>query len=403
MPDLEIIDLGALPKTRATARVALSLLVESRKKAATLKFRFERFFLPETWIYRSELPVRQRILWLLRGLKFVIGKSLENAHIFVYLSPTFRYLAKVRFFRSDPMLAIPSALKQQSLDWMIIPCASPSSFVTDLLRFYENRDTRTIVAMDNWDNLTSKSVFPVHPDFITVMGKKDIHYAKLIHEINEEKVLPYGLPRLDVYRLRSREKVLKFSDVIQILYCGFSLAHSEMKVIDGLAKSLEEQLGIGKFEITYRPHPGALPRFDSYEIANPRIRKYTFEDLTRTELPVTDLKFIDEILKFDLVVGGPTTLLLEAMILGKPCVLDLTEDGYHRTTAGNAARRYTHLNDLVKVKGLRLGKSIDEFSNQVIDLIMSNVCEIEYDLEELFNSAQPTYADQLVSLLIKTK
>ena len=43
----------------------------------------------------------------------------------------------------------------------------------DLVRICENSKTKTYFIIDNWDNLSSKTVFIKKPDFIGVWGKQN--------------------------------------------------------------------------------------------------------------------------------------------------------------------------------------------------------------------------------------
>ena len=133
---------------------------------------------------------------------------------------------------------------------------------------------------------------------------------------SSKTILPIGLPRFDVYRsLKKNGGAGKNSSKKQVLYAGFSLAHSEKRVVDALADHLDTNYGPGVVAVHYRPHPLGVPRIDDYEIKNPHVVVTDHGDLLRTGLPHMDDDFINALTGADVVVGAPTTLMLEAMLV----------------------------------------------------------------------------------------
>jgi hypothetical protein len=282
-----------------------------------------------------------------------------------------------------------------------VPCNALDELMTDYLAHAKQIGLRSLLALDNWDNLTSKSAFVVQPDVVTVMGEKCVQYAMEIHDSDPKSVLPIGLPRFDVYRsLKKNGGAGKNSSKKQVLYAGFSLAHSEKRVVDALANYLDAKYGPGVVEVYYRPHPLGVPRIDDYEINNAHVVVTEHGELSRTGLPHMDDEFINALTEADVVVGAPTTLMLEAMLVGRPCVLDITSDKFHRTTAGNAARRYTHMKDLLAVSELARGETIEQLSMEVEKILDAGVAGIDYEIAHLYDITTASYTDQLLSVLL---
>ncbi len=103
----------------------------------------------------------------------------------------------------------------------------------------------------------------------------------------------------------------------------------------------------------------------------------------------------------DVVVGAPTTLLLEAMLLGRTCVLDLTLDGFHRTTAGNSARRHTHMLDLLAVTSLPRGKNVTELISTIDSSLENSMNYKNYEISHLYNVTDKPFDIQLMAFLAK--
>ncbi len=59
--------------------------------------------------------------------------------------------------------------------------------------------TKTVVLIDNWDNLSSKTAFIENPDYLGVWGTQSVGFAKDIHQMTNDKIRIMGTPRFDVY------------------------------------------------------------------------------------------------------------------------------------------------------------------------------------------------------------
>jgi hypothetical protein len=58
--------------------------------------------------------------------------------------------------------------------------------------------TKTLILVDNWDNLSSKSAFIKNPDYLGVWGKQSVDFASRFHEMLPDKVRVIGTPRFGV-------------------------------------------------------------------------------------------------------------------------------------------------------------------------------------------------------------
>jgi spore coat polysaccharide biosynthesis predicted glycosyltransferase SpsG len=143
-----------------------------------------------------------------------------------------------------------------------------------------------------------------------------------------------------------------------------------------------------------------VPRIDDYEIKNAHVVVTEHGELSRTGLPHMDDEFINALTEADVVVGAPTTLMLEAMLVGRPCVLDITSDKFHRTTAGNAAQRYTHMRDLLAVRDLARGETIDQLISAVNKVLDAGPTKVSYEIEHLYDTGGLSYAEHLTSILL---
>jgi len=372
-----------------------------RTRSLTFQFTFERIFFTDNRIYPIELGIRKSTVWLLRNLRTAIRNIKSKRRILGYSILPRCLTSRIKSNALAQVGKIPIEIKEFNPDWLIIVCNTINPTVVDYLAETRKIGIKTIVAIDNWDNLTSKSVFALTPNYLTVMGKQCVNHAISIHGMDSNSVLPFGLPRFDVYRsLKKNGGPEKNLTPKRVLYAGFSLAHSEKRVVDALADYLDIKYGPGVVEVHYRPHPAPNPRIDDYEIKNSHVDVTEYRDLSRTGMPHMNEEFINALAEANVVVGAPTTLMLEAMLVGRPCVLDITSDKFHRTTAGNAAQRYTHMRDLLAVRDLARGETIDQLISAVNKILDAGTTTVSYEIEHLYDTGGPSYAEQLTSILL---
>ena len=388
------------PTKVATNLVALSW-VALRSRSSTFRFALERNFLSDYRLFPFQIGFKKGFIQFLRNIRTIVVNTKAKRKTVLYFFPLFRVLSQRNRQKLENGHALPSQIVNGNFDWLVVPCNALDELMTDYLAHAKQIGLRSLLAIDNWDNLTSKSAFVVQPDVVTVMGAKCVQYAIEIHDSDPKTILPIGLPRFDVYRsLKKNAGAAKSSSMKRVLYAGFSLAHSEKRVVDALADYLDTKYGPGAVEVHYRPHPLGVPRIDDYEIKNPHVVVTDHGDLLRTGLPHMDDDFINALTEADVVVGAPTTLMLEAMLIGRPCVLDITSDKYHRTTAGNAARRYTHMRDLLAVSELARGETNEQLIDEVIKILDADVAGIDYEIGHLYDTTAASYGEQLKSVLL---
>ena len=383
----------------ATHLVAMNW-VALRFKSSTFRFSLQRTFRSDYGFFAFRLGLVRGIQQTARNAKTVLWNLRKKRLTVLYFFRPFRILAKRHRNRLGKMNVLPEAIHNGTFDWVIIPCHAIDELMTDYIAEARQTGLKSLVAIDNWDNLTSKSVYVVQPDYLTVMGKKCIEHAKNIHEIPQQSVLTFGLPRFDAYRkfLQGSPAIMK-KPKKRVLYAGFSMAHSEKRVVEAIANHLDDKYGQGNVELHYRPHPIPIRRIDPFEIQNSNIEVFKHSDLGRTSLPSMTDGFIGTLQEADVVVGAPTTLMLEAMLMGRPCVIDLTTDPYHRTTASNAAKHFVHMHDLLAVPKLDAGKTIPELLAAIDVLLAKDADSVDYDIDYLYNTAEAPYGEQLLAFL----
>lgn len=392
--------IGEINSSKWTKHTLAMGYAKLAKRSSTFQFKLIRKYFPETLFIPRHGNFLFRLAWTSKSLYRFLGNVYDNWFTLLYFIPPARFAIRRYVRNQNETFNLPSEIENGDFNWLIIPAASGIGYVTDLLIGAKDVGLKTLIAIDNWDHLTGKSIYPVKPDYFTVMGKRDIQHAVKIHDCDPLQVLPYGLPRFDLYRSLNHScfesKPLKKK---RVLYLGFSLAHAEERLVDLIAEKTETRYGGDRVEIHYRPHPGPWPRFDGFNLKNPNVIITEYGDLGRTAMPDMDDEFLNELLLADVVVGPPTTLLLEALLVGKVCVLDLTFDGYHRTTAGNSAKWHTHMQDLTTIPNLPMAHSKEDLVLEIHKALDSERHCDHQDVSDLYNLHDPLFREQLAIFL----
>ena len=252
--NIQIVNLGTIEPTKKSIHTVAMGLVSKRALSPTFKWKIKMLFLPPQWIIPPTGSFGSRFRTALKSIKRVIGNSLDNKMTFVYFVKPYRSIISLYLRLLKETQDIPNEIKLYSPDWLIMPSASAHGIVTDCIVGAKSAGIRTMVAIDNWDNLTGKSIFPTKPDYFTVMGQRCVIHATDIHDCVPSSVLPFGLPRFDIYRkIQHSCMVRNPKNKKKILYCGVTMAHSEKFIVDSIANFFDDKYGPDKIEIHYRP------------------------------------------------------------------------------------------------------------------------------------------------------
>ena len=353
--------------------------------------------------------VRSFAIWLVAALRNPNGLRvpvLGNRIVFPIISP----LLKMRLPVNKSLRRIVS---EGNYDGIVFPSAAFDSVTVDLARLGKSFGVPTLCLIDNWDNLTSKTVFWVKPNFLGVWGQQAKDQAQFIHGFEPENVHLIGTPRFDTYFLARRKSPPESHYPFPyILFVGSAMPFDELRALGELEKAMTESAAIpNSLKIVYRPHPWQQKR----------ISKSNFQasDFSRTVLDIQlasayaegikpettnpgfqpDLHYYPSLLQNSRLVTGPlTTMLFEAALCLRPVVALAYDDGIHHTTS---LKYFSHFDGAAKIPGFffcesesALGASLEKaVSNDSIPEDISTIAT-EYFL---FHSKRG-YAERLASL-----
>ncbi len=186
--------------------------------------------------------------------------------------------------------------------------------------------------VDNWDNLSSKLCPSNESNGLIVWGRQTDRLAREIHLNDHRNIEALGSSRIpnvrEIDKLKNLRRQSNFNTgTLCVFYAGYGGKNENLNFMEVIYREICKEFPQLEIKVRFRPHPLSVkvntrdyymdwPRY--YEIDLPRIEHQDVEDW-----PKLDKSLYDEMLKSDLVIGAPSTFLLEAMIFNLPIVLDL--------------------------------------------------------------------------------
>lgn len=278
---------------------------------------------------------------------------------------------------SSKILKLPSDF--ESFDITILPSGGMETWLYSFIANLRKKKIKTIVQIDNWDNMTSKSTWPIKPDYLIVISEQTKDHSITYHHFDESRIWVCGSPRFEsLTHLGSQfERKIQSTDFIKIVYLGGSLPHNEGNLLNDLVDLF--QTSDIKIQLFYRPHPAALPRLLDAEISSflPNITiDPNFKNLSRfSGWPKIDQYFVKPLIDCDFVISAPSSIILEVLKLKRNLIVDGSNDHIHRTTSFNVLRNLVHLEDMINFSSIKIMPTAFDIFSFIKDSFPKTNCE----------------------------
>jgi len=324
-----------------------------------------------------------------------------------------------RFHRDDT--EINEILEDVEPDIVVIPSFVLDVLGMDFIRICKKKKIPTVSVINGWDNLSSKIVFPINPDYLCVWGEQSKSFAHRIHGMKMENVYEIGSPVISEYEkilvdMKNGKKFERHYDFEYVLFAGCSVAFDEISALRILDDAIEKNCW--NFKIIYRPHPWRLPRLcadDFYEakfkhvVIDKQIEaSYRESKKSGTREPSDVLPSLDYypslLLNSMFMITPLSTMTLEALFLDKMVLSIAYDDGVHLTSPHNLIN-YEHFEGVDKLYGLFTCRYIDgfawNFGNMVETLHKQTANETKFIADRaqlshyVFHGDGKTYAERL--------
>ncbi len=345
---------GLNPKTYHNHKELLNIYAwRYRKKSSTFPFRFLILYWPSTSKYHQRNKMNNPFVKLWNYIKALKYPLFGNAIISKISVPFMKSKIKIN---ED----LKRFIQQIEPDLVILPSSAYDPVGTDISSIGPQMGFKTLILIDNWDNLSSKSILWEKPDYLAVWGDQTKEHAIDIHGMNPERVIPIGTPRFESYFASPKKKHPSPYDFNYILFCGCSEPFDELTALKILDMEITQNKTVyGNMKVVYRPHPRRHDRLceDYFQdhmfthvVLDKQIRKEYYNP-TLTSQPGLDY-YPSLLFNSTLTIAPLTTMVMEALICGKEVIAIIYDDNTHFTSPHNTYKYFHHFKGVERINGL---------------------------------------------------
>lgn len=383
--------------------------------------------------YLTEHPKRTKLRTLQSS--FQMMKFLEKSKSFQFRFKRYSFLGQL-FFRifSLPIISqftrlyihfsllknkeAEELLEKEKPDLIIVPSQVVGSISSDILETAKIMQIPSLFLIDGWDNISSKTVFSILPDYLAVWGEQSVKHAVEIQNFPKKKVFTIGTPRFESY-CDSNKSVEKIYDFSYVVFTGCAIPFDEISVLKILDYSLSKH-NIKNVKIIYRPHPWRQTRkcFDYFiqedftnVIMDKQISDYYYASkiLGNVNAFQPTLEYYPKLLNNCLFVISPlTTMIIEAAIVNKRVLTLAYDDGCHFTNPSNALKNYEHFKGIEGISAFNFCYDINNISEMFIGMVQEASKKSEKkkksyqdEVKHIIQSYNSSYSQRLKDIIKK--
>lgn len=326
-----------------------------RRKSRTFRFRFSRLY--RTHPYDTPMNVARNLPGIYKAARSIL---IGNRVVGPVVLP--------RIMRNLPVSPeLERRVREVSPDMVIAPCSAYEPISVDVARLGHELGLRTLMLVDNWDNLSSKSIYWSIPDYLGVWGQQSRDHAERIHGIPPDRVFLLGTPRFESYYHVVKEAVRPPYSFPYVLFCGSALPFDELSALRRLDREIDEHPEVyGAIKVVYRPHPYRVTRRGPDRFEPREFRHVVLDDQLRDAYYARNTNFQPDLDYYPALLAGATlvvcpltTMLIESIICRTPVLAITYDDGVHYSSPHNAYKYYLHFEGIEKIEGLQLNREAD--------------------------------------------
>ena len=252
----------------------------------------------------------------------------------------------------------------------------PINFLESKFMYAAKQQGRgTLIHLLSWDNITSKGIFPVIPEYFIAWGPVMQQELKDYYHVTDEQVYVCGVPHFD-HHIKVKEDPNFQPLLIELglrpnspyLFVAMSsprFAPYEIDILEWLSEELNRGTFGNEMQLVIRPHPqnvqGALAdtkwikRLDALQgdrvaIDYPSLH----QSKVRWSMKKSDMDHLSNLLVgCSVCINSGSTVSIDALIIEKPVILT-SFDGHLKLNYWKSARRlidYTHQRKFVELGG----------------------------------------------------
>lgn len=257
-------------------------------------------------------------------------------------------------------------------DLVLAPSNGYDPLVWDGLRSAKSLGIPTAVLIANWDNLSSKGIFAIKPEYLAVWGQQSVEHADRIHDIPAHRVRVLGAPAFEHYFSHQPGTGRSPFDFPYVLFAGCFAPFDERSALERLDRLIERE-GID-LKVVYRPHPHRFPRNvpdfvdearfehvvidpqvrDLYEASSREFENWNQPGRRRLKPLLPPLSYYPALLEHARFMVCPlSTMIVEAAIFERRVAVVAYDDGIHVNSPA-AVVDYDHFEGIDRIDGFTM-------------------------------------------------
>ena len=364
-------------------------------RSTSYKFRLKRQILGD---YFTENPTPIKILKRALDLIKALVKLTIN---FVLSKSTYYQIVKKQYINSVETVLRDEIFEKYKFDLLIGWCQTSEPTAIAPIIFGQKFQVPSFLVIDNWDNLASKSVFPLEPNAIACFGNQSVEFARSIQRFNHAVVHPIGSARFEVYRDLIESTDRNYPK--EIVFAGSALAAEDEDLLEILNNYCESSKG--DIKIKYRRHPYPQGRKGNLEDIETRFKKIYVENYQEKGNSLQSLEDTCKSLsQTRLLIAMPTTFLLEGILCRIPTILISFKSKVVRYNSYRMLKELEHFKGINEVDNTYIVNTPDELVKQ-LDLLLQDKSVIETHpkgLEYYVSWQAESFSERLIKAIDKT-
>lgn len=278
---------------------------------------------------------------------------------------------------------------------IIYPTSGFETLALDLVMIAKASDAKTLFVYDNWDNLSSKTVIWSQPDFIATWGPQSTRHAHEISNFPSNRIFEVGSARFSSYNKERTPDVYPELCAPYILFVGSSLIWDEakvLKIIDDWVDSSEIRRNL---RVIYRPHPEGVHKT---RFSQDNYKHVTLDNQTNELARLGALRPSGNLSQFsldyypslisnaELVVGGHTSMLIEATLFGKTFICFEHDEPFNLSNPSKLRSSYAHFEGLENLPNLIFCQDLKTLHRLLDEVFFEQANNVE--IQDCLNALQ---------------
>ncbi len=334
---------------------------------------------------------------LIRFMRSLLRLSFVNS---LYL----KFLKKIL----KPNKFLKSFILKGKYDLVVLPSSAYESEAIDIVSISEETGCKVALLIDNWDNLSSKTVLWKKPHFVCVWGEQSKKHAINIQGIPAKNVFVIGTPRTDHYFSLRNSKLPSPFKFPYVLFVGTAVNFDEEGLVRNIDKVISKNKHIWpKLKLVYRPHPWRQniskieQNLGENVLVDPQLSSNLGDKTTGFQ---PDLQYYPNLIaNSEIIMGGFTSMLIESMIFYKKFLVFAHADKRYVTNMKDFYEGLEHFRGLEKLDNILFSFSESDIEEKFLSLWVSrdDVHKKKFDKDRnwfLFDD-NTRYQDRLVNVI----